>query len=219
MGLSAPVYFAWLLHGAAKRGRFQALAGEASRNSSCSLAGSSPSWRNEEQFQLRVRKQRANVDSFTGGGVVGKARSGCFAAELNVPRMYKALYSEGSMVWVGESPLKMLGSSWKPATAQPLLGIWLQAVSGLKSLSCIKLRGMKEECPLALLLSGLSPCAPRLHAGHQELGKAFPRLFLSSQAKSRAVPRTAPAAVLSSMDRLWEPWHVLVWCLRAVSRE
>lgn len=46
--------------------------------------------------------------------MVGKARSGCFAAELNVPRMYKALYSEGSMVWVGESPLKMLGSSWKP---------------------------------------------------------------------------------------------------------
>lgn len=98
--------------------------------------------------------------------MVGKARSGCFAAELNVPWMYKALYSKCSMVWVGESPLKMLGSSWKLATVQPLLGIWLQAVPGLKSLSCNKLRGMKEECPLAPLVSGLSLCAPKLHAGH-----------------------------------------------------
>lgn len=33
---------------------------------------------------MRVRKQRANVDSFTGAGVVGKAHSSdCFAAELN----------------------------------------------------------------------------------------------------------------------------------------
>lgn len=51
------------------------LAGEASRNLSCSLAGSHPFWRDEEQFQMHVHKQRANVDSFTGGRVVGKAHS------------------------------------------------------------------------------------------------------------------------------------------------
>lgn len=53
--------------GASKR------SGEASRNASCSLAGSRPFWRDEEQLQMHVRKQRANVDSFTGAGVVGKA--------------------------------------------------------------------------------------------------------------------------------------------------
>lgn len=78
--------------------RFQVLAGEASRNSSCSLAGSWPSWRDDEQLQMHVRKQRANVDSFTGGGVVGKACSDCSAAELNVPWTCTSLYPEGSMV-------------------------------------------------------------------------------------------------------------------------
>lgn len=38
---------------------------------------------------MHVCKQRANVDSFTGAGVVGKAHSDCFAADLNVPWMYK----------------------------------------------------------------------------------------------------------------------------------
>lgn len=51
---------------------------------------------------MRVRKQRANVDSFTGGGVVGKACSDCFAAELNVPWTCKTPYPEGSRVWGGE---------------------------------------------------------------------------------------------------------------------
>lgn len=84
-----------------KRRRFQALAGEASRNSSCSLAGSCPSWRNEEQFQMHVRKQRANVRSFAGGGVVGKARSGCFAAEINVLWMCKTPFPKGAKVFGG----------------------------------------------------------------------------------------------------------------------
>lgn len=54
---------------------------------------------------MRVRKQRANVDSFTRAGVVGKAHSDCFAAELSVPGMYKTPQPEGSRVWgVGEEP-------------------------------------------------------------------------------------------------------------------
>ena len=114
-----------------KRRRFQALAGEASGNSSCSLAGSRPSWRGAEQFQMRVRKQRANVDSFAGGGVVSKARSDCFAAELNVRWTRKTPYSEGSRVWGrGKSPLKIPGSSWKPATAQSASGLLVTCSSG-----------------------------------------------------------------------------------------
>ena len=57
---------------------------------------------------MHVRKQRANVDSFTGGGVVGKAHSDCFAAELNVPWTCKTLYPEGSRE-VGDEPPKNPG--------------------------------------------------------------------------------------------------------------
>lgn len=54
---------------------------------------------------MRVRKQRANVDSFTRAGVVGKAHSDCFAAQLSVPWAYKTAYPEGARTWgVGKEP-------------------------------------------------------------------------------------------------------------------
>lgn len=147
------------------------LAGEGSRNPWCSLAGSGPSWRNEEQFQLRVRKHGANVDSFMGAGAVGKARSGCFAARLNVPWMAKTAKAKPGVVLPPKNPRPFLeschcsASSWASGYTQSgvsacgCAGALRDLISGLKAVSCIKeLRGMKEDCLMAPL-----PVWPRIH--------------------------------------------------------
>lgn len=83
-----PAHLAWLGLGAVQ---MEALPGALGNEQECvcSLAGSRPFWRAQERLQMRVRKHRANVDSFTRAGVVGKAHSDCFAAQLSVPWTYK----------------------------------------------------------------------------------------------------------------------------------
>lgn len=79
---------------------------------------------------MRVRKQRANVDSFTRAGVVGKAHSDCFAAQLSVPWAYKTAYPEGARTWgVGKEPLSK--SKAVSGNLPLFLGFWLQRVQGV----------------------------------------------------------------------------------------